>query len=171
MKASTGFKEAISSHLEEVAAKDPLFAETLKKPGKNIDDCLTYIMNQAKNNGCAGYSDQEVFGWAKHYYDEDDIKVGSKISGKVIINRSVELSEEDKAAAFEQAMAELREEKKKELASTLAVELSPEEIQQAEEAAKQEAFNKVAAEQQQKLVKKAEKKKPVQSPELSGLFD
>lgn len=83
MKVSSDFEKQISSHLEGVAAKDPLFAETLKKPGKNMKDCITYVLNRAKSGGCNGYTDSEVFGWAMHYYDEDNIDIGKPVNAKV----------------------------------------------------------------------------------------
>lgn len=89
MKASDGFESVINAHLEKFAAGDPLFAETFKKPNKNIKDCCTYIMNTVKASGKNGFADDEVFGMAVHYYDEDDIKPGNPISGKVIVNHSV----------------------------------------------------------------------------------
>ena len=38
------------------------------KPTKNIDNCITYILNQVKKSGCCGFSDDEIFGMALHYY-------------------------------------------------------------------------------------------------------
>lgn len=88
MKGSPHFKTTIQNHLNGLAANDELFAETLKKPKKNIDDCITYIFNQVKASGCNGFADEEIFGMAVHYYDEDDIKVGNPISGTVVVNHS-----------------------------------------------------------------------------------
>lgn len=88
MKASPHFKTAIQNHLNGLAANDELFAETLKKPNKNIDDCITYIFNQVKASGCNGFADEEIFGMAVHYYDEDDIKVGKPVNGTVVVNHS-----------------------------------------------------------------------------------
>lgn len=79
MKATDSFKEIISEHLNGLAAKDPLFAETLKKPKKNMDDCITYILNTVKSSGKNGFADEDIFGMAVHYYDEDDIKPGSAV--------------------------------------------------------------------------------------------
>lgn len=89
MKGTDHFKTAIQNHLNSLAANDELFAATLKKPNKNIDDCITYILNQVKASGCNGFADDEIFGMAVHYYDEDDIKVGKPISGTVVVNHSV----------------------------------------------------------------------------------
>lgn len=50
--------------------------EKLNNPKKSIDKMFSYIRNQAKKkavNGCAVISDAEVFGWAVHYYDEEEV--------------------------------------------------------------------------------------------------
>jgi hypothetical protein len=90
MKSTENFKNVISGHLKSVAANDPLFAKNLEKPKKNIDDCVTYILNTVKNSGASGFEDSEIFGMAIHYYDEDDVKPGKKIQVKIISNHKVE---------------------------------------------------------------------------------
>ncbi|MEG1543944.1 MAG: PcfK-like family protein, partial [Tannerellaceae bacterium] len=72
------------------AASDELFAPVYAKENKNIDDCITYILNQVQKSGCNGFSDDEIFGMAIHYYQEDDIDPGKAIWAKVVINHSVE---------------------------------------------------------------------------------
>ena len=89
MQGTTKFETVISSHLEAIAEKDPLFAVTLKKPNKNIKDCVTYILNTVKASGCSGYAEDEIFGMAVHYYDEDDIKPGAAVNCKVVVNHSI----------------------------------------------------------------------------------
>lgn len=110
LKGTESFTRAISAYLTAQAAADPLFAETLKKPGKSIDNCITYILNQVKNSGCCGFEDSEIFGMAVHYYDEDDIKPGSPIKCNVVVNHQVQLTEEEiqqaKATAMERAISE-----------------------------------------------------------------
>ncbi|QQV90929.1 PcfK-like protein [Polaribacter phage Freya_1] len=92
MKTTENFKKAIQDHLNKLAEKDSLFAETLKKKNKNIDDCITYILNQVKASGCNGFADEEIFGMAVHFYDEDYIKPGSKIKNyNVVVNHKPEV--------------------------------------------------------------------------------
>jgi len=114
MKGTEQFKATIQAHLESVASQDALFAKTLAKENKNIDDCVTYILNQVQKSGCNGFADSEIFGMAVHYYDEDDIKVGEPIkSGSVVVNHQIELSAEEiakaKQAAIEQAIEDERQ--------------------------------------------------------------
>ncbi len=111
MKSTDLFKAAIKDFLDAKAFEDLLFMETYQKEGKSLDDCITYILNQVQKSGINGYSDDEVFNMAVHYYDENKIEVGKPIDGgKVIINRHVELTEEEKAKAREKAVDELKDE-------------------------------------------------------------
>lgn len=168
MKASNAFKETIKAYLEKRASEDELFAVTYQKENKNLDECCNYVMKCAKEGNCGGYSDDEVFGWAVHYYDEDDIKNIKPVSGKVVVNHSVELTEEDKKLAKEKAMELLIEESKSEQKKALSetIELSEEDLQEA----KKQAMQKVVSEQKEKMVTKAAKKKPTAEVEQIDLF-
>lgn len=100
-------KAAIKAYLDERAKNDNLFAQNYAKENKSIDECVRYILGEAHKRGNAVYvSDEEVFGWAVHYYDEDDIKI-SRLPRNV--KASVKLSDEDKEKAYEQAVKEYRQ--------------------------------------------------------------
>jgi hypothetical protein len=82
-------KQIIQSYLEERAKNDPLFASVYAKPNKNIDECFDYIVSEAKKRGNAVcMSDDEVFGLAVHYYDEDDIKVSKQTNYKAATSQT-----------------------------------------------------------------------------------
>ena len=82
-------KQIIQSYLEERAKNDPLFASVYAKPNKNINECLDYILSEAKKRGNAVcMSDDEVFGLAVHYYDEDDIKVSKQTNYKAATSQA-----------------------------------------------------------------------------------
>lgn len=115
MKATDNFKKAIENHLNQLAEKDSLFAETLKKENKNIDDCITYILNEVQKSGCNGFEDSEIYGMAVHYYDEDDIKPGKRTNATVVVNHVIELTEEEKAQAKKKALEEAIEEEKEKM--------------------------------------------------------
>ena len=97
MKVSAPFKNAIQSYLEQRAEYDELFARSYRNPLKNIEDCITYILNEVQKSGFSGFDDDEVFSMAVHYYDEADIEIGKPIECKVVVNHHVELTEEEKA--------------------------------------------------------------------------
>ena len=99
MKVSEQFKSTIKAYLDNMAAVDSLFAPVYQKPTKNIDNCITYILNQVKKSGCCGFSDDEIFGMALHYYQEDNIEVGIPLKCNV-----------EKKAAREAAIKKLQEE-------------------------------------------------------------
>lgn len=80
MKATESFNEIIREHLEQAAASDPLFAKSYGKGGKTLENCVLYILNQVKSSGRSGFSDAEIFGMAKHYYDEDDPTNGKTLA-------------------------------------------------------------------------------------------
>lgn len=75
----TTFETTIQTYLENRAKEDSLFAETYKKANKSIKECCKYIYSQARKlaagGKAVGIDDATVYGWAVHYYDEDDIKV------------------------------------------------------------------------------------------------
>lgn len=45
MNTTEYFKRTIQAYLEERAMEDELFAAKYDTPDKNIDDCVTYILN------------------------------------------------------------------------------------------------------------------------------
>lgn len=104
MKVSTHFQTEIQSYLEQRAEYDDLFARSYRNPLKNIEDCITYILNEVQKSGCNGFADDEIFGMAVHYYDETDIEIGKPIDCKVVVNHAVELTEEEKAEARKEAI-------------------------------------------------------------------
>lgn len=110
MKTTDHFKQTIKSYLWQRAGQDPLFAPNLTKPNKSIDECITYILNTVQQSGCNGFTDAEVFGIAVHYYDEDAIEVGKPINCNVVVNRTVELTEEEKQQARKDAMKRIENE-------------------------------------------------------------
>ena len=79
---------AIKKYLDNRAKSDELFAAKYANPKKSIDECCKYITGEAyarAKNGCAVISDEEVYGMAVHYYDEENIEIrkapaGTKVS-------------------------------------------------------------------------------------------
>lgn len=73
--------DVIKEYLDNRAKQDPQFAKSYAKDNKNLKECFSYIMGEARKratgNSCCMTSD-EVFGLAVHYYDEDDIKISRR---------------------------------------------------------------------------------------------
>ena len=98
MKTTEYFKRTIQEYLDRRATEDNLFAERLKNEKKNIDECCNFILNTVKESGCNGFTDEEIFSIAVHYYDENNLdpKYLKKVSGNVVVNHQIELTEADK---------------------------------------------------------------------------
>ncbi len=109
-KGTRAFNETIKAYLEERAENDALFAVKFANPSKSVDDCVTYILNQVRKSGCNGFTDAEVYGMAIHFYEENEIEVGNPINCQVVVNHTVELTEEEKEQARQDAINKLRDE-------------------------------------------------------------
>ena len=103
MKGTDHFKRTIQMYLEQRAAED-------EHPAKNIDDCITYILNYVQKSGCNGFSDGEIYGQAVHYYDENEIEVGNPLQCQIAVNHVVELTAEEKAEARQRAIRQYQDE-------------------------------------------------------------
>jgi hypothetical protein len=110
MKSTEHFKNTIKAYLDKRANEDALFAFNYFKTDKNIDDCITYILNTVQKSGCNGFDDDEIFSMAVHYYDEDNIDVGKPVSCNVVVNHHIELTAEEKDEARQKAILKVQEE-------------------------------------------------------------
>lgn len=69
---------AIKKYLDNRAKSDELFAAKYANPKKSIDECCRYITGEAyarAKDGTAVISDEEVYGMAVHYYDEETVEI------------------------------------------------------------------------------------------------
>ncbi len=98
-KGTRAFNDTIKAYLEKRAENDALFAIKFANPTKSVDECVTFILNEVKKSGCCGFTDAEVYGMAIHYWEESEIEVGNPINCQVVVNHTVELTEEEKEQA------------------------------------------------------------------------
>ena len=110
MKGTRAFQDTIAQYLMGRAENDPILAIKLANPSKTMEQCCQYIISKVKKSGCCGFSDEEIYGWAMHFWDEQEVEVGEPINCKVVVNHVVELTEEEKAQARKEAIAKLRDE-------------------------------------------------------------
>lgn len=110
MREIKSAQERIKDYLDERARQDELFAKSYAKTNKNIDECYEYIVGEArkqcKDSDSICISDDVVYGWAVHYYDEDDINVGHKVASSTESKESTEsteMSAEDKKKVLDEA--------------------------------------------------------------------
>lgn len=110
------FEIIIRSYLEEKAKNDEAFAKRLTIESKSMEECCEYIISEVRKKAKKTYAactDEEVFGLAIHYWDEDDIKIDNHAQADVVVNR--ELTPEEKQQAEElkkQRQAEEEEERR-----------------------------------------------------------
>ena len=106
MKGSKVFEERIKTYLDQRAAEDPLFAEKYTKKleafksksyEKNagaidcIEKCCEYILGEVSASGRCGF-------------DEDDIKIKPNNVERVVVNKHIDLTDEEKAEARQEAI-------------------------------------------------------------------
>lgn len=103
MNTTKAFQDTIKSYLDRRALEDEQFAASYAKVGKSIEECCNYILNQVQKSGCNGFADDEIYGMAVHYYDEDNLGEIKPIQGQVVVNHKVELTEEEIAEARREA--------------------------------------------------------------------
>lgn len=83
LKASNDYEKAILDYLESNAS-DALAAK-INSGQKTLQSCFDYIRGEAKKQakgGCAMISDAVVFGWAIHYFEEDEIDAKGEIESE-----------------------------------------------------------------------------------------
>ena len=132
-KGTRAFNETIKAYLEERAENDALFAVKFANPSKSVEECVTYILNSVQKSGCCGFTDAEVYGMATHYYDEEEIEVGNPINCQVVVNHTVELTEEEKEQARQDAINKLRDEEIKKMRKPIQPRKTTEKKNQVEQ--------------------------------------
>ena len=154
-KTTDRFKEVIKTYLDKRASEDELFAQSYKKESKSIDECVNYICQTVQESGQCGFADDEIYGMAVHYYDEDNLGEIKKFkSGQVVVNHHVDLTETEKEEAHARAVAKYE-------ADCLA-EIKRKAV---------EAENKRKEQEKRKAEREAEKRAAQAENEPKSLFD
>jgi hypothetical protein len=106
-------EEAIMALLQEKAVTDEVLNDALQKENKNITDCCNYIIEWVMKDGGRGYPDDVIVGQAIHYYLEDDLEKPKASNCRVVVNREVQLTQEEieeaKKAAFDAEVEKQRQ--------------------------------------------------------------
>lgn len=114
-KSNDEFKKAIEYYLDYRAMEDPTFAPALNNPKKNIDECVKFILGvvseKAKswNVGTLGFTDEEIFSLAVHYYDEPNVEIKDAAECMIAVNYRPELTDKEKEEAKERALREYQQ--------------------------------------------------------------
>ena len=107
MKATNLFIKRIEEYLKKEADTDLEFAKKMQEqPEKTPEAVCNYILSEVSKKKQSGWVDEEIYGMAKHFIDEKELKdPGSKANNvsRVVVDTHVELSEEEKQRAMEKA--------------------------------------------------------------------
>ena len=118
MQVSDKMKQVISDYLTDLANNDEAFSICFMDDSKSIDECLDFICTQVQKSGRMGFDDDEIYGLAIHYYQEDnpgEITKGASWTCKVVVNHTIELTEEEKEAARQKALDEITANEKRKI--------------------------------------------------------
>ena len=105
MKGTEAFKKTIGNYIISNNI------DIAKHPNKTLDGCIDYIFTTVQKSGCNGFTDDEVFGMAVHYFDEPNEALGDikHLTPNVVVNHHVELTEEEKEQARKEAFEEVKQ--------------------------------------------------------------
>ena len=124
-KGLNEFEKTIKAYLDNRASSDELFAKSYAKEGKSIQECCRYIIAEVRKSGRLGFADDEIYGIAVHYYDEDDLGIIPSTKANVVVNHEIQLTEEEKQKAKERALARFEEEENRRLEKAASVTSAP----------------------------------------------
>ena len=110
MEVTKNFEKVIEAFIEKEKKEDKLFAECVdSQPKKTIKGCVNYILKEVQKSKICGWTDEEIFGMAKHFYDEKELKdPGAVKAGRVVVNYHIDLSESEKEEAKQKALEEFK---------------------------------------------------------------
>ena len=141
------FENQIKAYLDERAKQDPAFAAKYANPKKSINECCRYLIGEAyarQKDSVGAISDEETYGLAVHYYDEE------KVTIQPIGNAHVQVSHQKKVESASEK-----------------IELTKDEQEEARKIATERAIE----EQRKKMTERKPKVKPAdQEPAQMSLF-
>lgn len=140
-KTADGRNQQLVLEYLENNASDVL-VEKINSGNKTLSGCWSFITKEARklaSNNCACVDDQTVFGWAIHYFEEDDIDEA--------IDKAAEERRKIKAAEEEKKRKEREEAQKK-------LDAAAEEVRRQKEKEKAEEAARKAAEAEEKRKQK-----------------
>ncbi len=114
MEVTKNFEKVIEAFIEKEKKEDKLFAECVdSQPKKTIKGCVNYILKEVRKSKICGWTDEEIFGMAKHFYDEKELKDPGEVkAGRVVVNYHIDLSESEKEEAKQKAWEEFKRDEK-----------------------------------------------------------
>lgn len=83
LEGKNSYERLVVDYIENNASD--MLVEKINNGTKTMAQCWEYIRSEAHGKavgGCACISDQEVFGWAIHFFEEDSIKAQANYTPK-----------------------------------------------------------------------------------------
>jgi len=82
LKTSDETLKDIADHVIEQCKKVPAFIEKVLNEKKTLEECYDYIVSEARKlktekSSCVRVADDVVYGWALHYFQEENLKFKS----------------------------------------------------------------------------------------------
>lgn len=65
---SPAFFDSMESFIMQKMDANDMFAKKVCNPKKNIEDCITYVINTIEKSRYKGLCDNDVYSLAVHYY-------------------------------------------------------------------------------------------------------
>lgn len=117
-KTTEVFQQTIEKYLDARASADEQFAKRYPDPKRPVSMCCDYIVEQVRKTGRNGFADEEIYGLAVHFYDEDitDVKRGAMAGVKIVHPGAPELTEEEVAEAKRKALENVERQEAERLA-------------------------------------------------------
>lgn len=97
------FKKHIEAYINGQVEADPMFADIFNKSERTIEDCISYLLNWVKASGSQIVAKEEIYGQVIHFYTEN-LDPGTAINAHVVCATRVQLTEEDKREAYQEAI-------------------------------------------------------------------
>lgn len=171
-----GFQNAIKEHLEKIAAQDEVFAAKYaakcEAEPESIKKCCSYIIDQVQKNYKHGNSavltNDEVFGMAMHYYDEN-IAPPKVVSSCTVIMSKEQLTPEDEEAIRREARAAAEQKIRDE--ETARIQREKAEAERKRIAAEEAAAKKKEAAERKKKEEAERKRKEWEEADLLFSFE
>jgi hypothetical protein len=105
MLMTPAFNDAISNHIKYKIANDFTFIR--ENNDEEIENCCNYIISEVRKSECNGFADEDIFTMAEFFFNNKDITAVPKINYRVVINKVIPLTEEEKIELKEQAKIEV----------------------------------------------------------------
>ena len=155
LKAEDAGQERVLEYLEENASDQ--LVEKINGGTKTMAGCWNYITNRARGlakNKCAVVEDAEVYGWAVHYFEEEELN--NELTGKDKVHEEYRKRLEEQNKKLEEEEKRKKEEKAR------------------KEQEKMEELRKRNAEREERVRKKLEEEQRKKAGGIKGqlsLFD